>query len=61
MDLNFYRCDTCTRLHEERVLMKRGSCTCGGKRVNPVCATLIELTWYIVCHPSYLVKALRGE
>lgn len=61
MELRFFRCDTCTRLDEHRLLMKRQSCVCGGRRVRPTLATLIELVWFVVRHPSYLVKALRGE
>lgn len=61
MNLQFYRCDVCHRLEEGRVLLTAGSCRCGGRRIKPVIATLVELVMYVIWHPSYLVKAVRGE
>lgn len=61
MNLEFYRCDTCTRLAEIRILMKRGKCVCGGVKVKPTIATLTELVIFVLRNPSYLIQALRGQ
>lgn len=61
MDLSFYSCDNCSRVMEWRILQKQEKCTCNGRRVKPVVLTVLELFWFLVRNPSYIVLALRGE
>ena len=61
MNLIFYRCDACHRLTEQRIVFRTGRCRCGGRRINSVRLSWLELYWFILWHPSYLVQALRGE
>jgi hypothetical protein len=61
MELRFYRCVLCNRLEEERRLTSIGKCVCMSRKFSPVLATLLEATWFIIVHPSYLIRALRGE
>jgi hypothetical protein len=61
MDIRFYRCMACHQPDEYNLLMKRHSCRCGAKKVSPTVASTSELIWFIIKHPSYLIKALKGE
>jgi len=61
MEVEFYRCYNCGRMEEKRILLKRPGCTCGAMRVRPTIATRLELLWFAITHPSYIVKDIVGE
>lgn len=61
MEVKFYRCLMCKRLDEERNLLKSGQCICGNRRFGPTYATVLELILFVLCNPTYLLKALKGD
>jgi hypothetical protein len=61
MNLVFYRCSLCKRLDEYKRIISSGKCACTSRRFNPVYATALEVTLFVIAHPSYLIRALRGE
>lgn len=61
MIVNFYGCRSCGKIFEEQILIQRTTCGCGSGRFSPTYLGPLALTWYIVKHPSYFIRALRGE
>jgi hypothetical protein len=61
MELKFYRCFLCKRLEEHKRLTSIGKCACMSRKFSPVYATLLEVILFVIAHPSYLIRALRGE
>ena len=61
MEIKFYHCSSCHRLDEYNRLMANKGCICGAMRVQPAHASTGDLIWFCIKHPSYLIKALKGE
>jgi hypothetical protein len=62
MIVNFYSCCSCGGVREERQWIASVKCqTCGGKKMQPVFLNPIRLFMFVLCNPSYLVKAVKGE
>lgn len=60
MIVDFYRCDSCKRVDEIKLLISKHGCVCGSKRVRPTRLTKWGIFMFVLKHPSYLIKALFG-
>lgn len=60
MEVSFYRCYECKRLDEIQMLLARHKCICGSRKFNPSQATRLEILWFVIKNPRYLVMALKG-
>ena len=61
MNLAFYRCYSCKRLNEVKIMLKEVGCVCGSRKFQPSRATFFDMLFFIVKNPSYLLRALAGE
>jgi ribosomal protein L37AE/L43A len=62
MLLEFYACHTCGKVWEIQHLKKIIKCAkCGSRRFHPVYLGAIQLTVFLIMHPTYLLQAIRGH
>lgn len=61
MIIDFFRCIACHELSERRELSATGGCSCGAKRFSPVRLGYLGMLLWVIRHPRYVLRALRGE
>jgi len=61
MLISFIRCYYCGKVDEKERILARSCCTCSSRRMTETTLTTFQLYWFILWHPSYLIKALKEE